>query len=64
MKLASNLLLDPTFNAAAQNEVRETIIWELQLPIEEMIRATKDEHFISRMSLYKKRLRATLDEGF
>jgi len=35
-----------------------------ELHIEEMIRATKDEHFISQMNLYKKRLRATLDEGF
>ena len=35
-----------------------------ELPIDKMIRATKDEHFISRLNLYKSSLEATLKEGF
>lgn len=35
-----------------------------ELPIEDMIRATNDSYFESRLELYKKKLRATLDEGF
>ena len=34
------------------------------LPIDEMIRATKDDHFISKLNLYKDKLKATLAEGF
>jgi hypothetical protein len=35
-----------------------------ELPIEEMVRATNDQHFISRLDLYKERLRLTVSEGF
>jgi hypothetical protein len=35
-----------------------------ELPIKEMIRATNDEHFVSRLDMYQERLRATLSEGF
>jgi hypothetical protein len=37
---------------------------ERTLPIQEMIQATNDQHYISQLELYQQRLKSTLSEGF
>ena len=37
---------------------------ERRLPIEEMIQATEDRHYISQLELYQQRLKSILSEGF